>query len=311
MNAVLPPETAALPWANEHPGSAPRPVAAESRNGSPPPAADSRQRASQIQELLEKIGTLPDGVARDLFHECLQALLAFYGDGLGRILQLAGNAGAEGGQVLEALIRDELVRTLLLIHNLHPQSLETRLRAALDSVRPYLQSHGGNVELISLENDTARLRLQGTCQSCPSSAVTLELAVRQSLAEACPDLVGFEVEGVAGDSESRIPLGPEAPRWVVVDGFEPVAAGELRSLHVGGVPVVVCSVKGCLYAYRNRCAVCAARLDAGALDGGVLRCPSGHRFDVPRAGVCPEDPGVHLDPLPLIATHGIVKIAVK
>src|SRR5262249_24949788 len=107
----------------------------------------------------------------------------------------------------DALAHDKLVRGLLLIHGLHPVPLESRLAAALDKIRPYLQSHGGNVELISLRNDIARLRLQGTRRSCPSSAITLELAVRHALEEACPDLAGFEVEGAAPEPEPAAP-GP-------------------------------------------------------------------------------------------------------
>ena len=58
-----------------------------------------------------------------------------------------------------------------------------------------MASHGGNVELLSLENEVARLRLQGACKTCPSSTITMELALRQAIEEACPDLAGFEVEG--------------------------------------------------------------------------------------------------------------------
>ena len=51
---------------------------------------------------------------------------------------------------LAALTADDLVSSLLVIHGLHPQDLETRVAAALDSVRPYLGSHGGNVELMDI-----------------------------------------------------------------------------------------------------------------------------------------------------------------
>jgi Fe-S cluster biogenesis protein NfuA len=77
---------------------------------------------------------------------------------------------------------------------LHPVDLATRLQEALEKVRPYLESHGGNVELLGLEDGFARLSLRGACKTCPSSSVTLELAVRKALEEACPDLLGFNVE---------------------------------------------------------------------------------------------------------------------
>jgi Fe-S cluster biogenesis protein NfuA len=102
--------------------------------------------------------------------------------------------GAPGQELLRRLADDPCIKGLLLIHGLHPLDLATRLRQALDKVRPYLQSHGGNVELLSLANGFARLRLRGACKTCPSSSVTLELAVRKALEEDCPDLLGFNVE---------------------------------------------------------------------------------------------------------------------
>jgi Fe-S cluster biogenesis protein NfuA len=148
----------------------------------------------RLQELLARAERIPNESARALVYESLQSLLTFYGDGLGQLLKLVKEApGAD--DVLQRLAGDPLVSGILLVHGLHPVALETRLLSALDKLRPYFKSHGGNVELVSLENEFARLRLQGTCKTCPSSSVTLELAVRRALEEACPDLIGFAVDG--------------------------------------------------------------------------------------------------------------------
>ena len=176
-------------------------------NGAPQAYGDAKRQGKHIQDLIERIEGLPDTGARELFQECLHSLLQLYGDGLARILQLVNNAGADGEKVRDALIHDKLVSGLLLIHGLHPIGMEARLRGALDKIRPYLQSHNGNVELLGVEGNVARLRLQGTCKTCPSSSVTLELAVRQVIEEACPDLAGFEVEGVNPQTEQPAP-GP-------------------------------------------------------------------------------------------------------
>src|SRR5580700_3682562 len=105
---------------------------------------------ARIQQLLEQIEALPSPSTRELIHEFMEATLAFYGQGLARILQVVSESGPEGQNAYQQLINDKVVRGLLLIHDLHPADLETRLRDALDQVRPYLESHGGNVELISL-----------------------------------------------------------------------------------------------------------------------------------------------------------------
>lgn len=162
-------------------------------NGDPKAPKDSREIGRRLQELIEQMQTQPNPSARALLQECLQSLLAFYGEGLSRMLDQIHAAGSEGKKILDRLLKDPAISGLLLIHGLHPVPLETRLRGALEKVRPYMQSHGGNIELLSLENDVAQIRLEGTCKSCPSSAVTLELAVRRAVEEACPDLAGFEV----------------------------------------------------------------------------------------------------------------------
>ncbi len=149
--------------------------------------------AQHLQDLLEQIQAQPNTAARALLQDCLQSLLAFYGEGLSRILAHIQADAVSGPKILEQILRDQSVSGLLLIHGLHPVPLEARARDALEKVRPYLLSHGGNIELLSLENEVARVRLQGTCKTCPSSVITLELAVRRALEEACPDLVGFEV----------------------------------------------------------------------------------------------------------------------
>ena len=168
--------------------------ASANTTSAPPPQKDLLQEGRKLQQLVQQAEELHDPVARAIVHECLRGLLAFYGDGLARILQVVQSSGTAGEHVYAQLVEDPVVRGLLLIHGLHPIDLPARLRQAMEKVRPYMESHGGNVELLSLENDVAKFRLQGACKTCPSSSVTMELALRRAIEEACPDLMGFEVE---------------------------------------------------------------------------------------------------------------------
>jgi Fe-S cluster biogenesis protein NfuA/nitrite reductase/ring-hydroxylating ferredoxin subunit len=267
---------------------------------------------ARIQQLLEQIESVPSPSTRELIHDFMEATLGFYGQGLARILQVANESGPGGQKVFQQLIKDKVVRGLLLIHDLHPSNLETRLLEALEEVRPYLQSHGGNVELIGLTGEAATLRLHGTCKSCASSAVTLELAIRHAIEEACPDLIGFEVEGIAEDRAAsgmvdRISDGK--PNWMEVENAEHLQDGAWIPVRIAGKRLLVCKVNGNLYAYRNNCPVCNVPFDAGAFEAGSLRCPLGHRFDVQRAGHCDEMPTAHLDPFPLLFQEGVVRVA--
>ena len=189
--------------------------------------------------------------------------------------------------------------------------LETRLQEALGKVRPYLESHGGNVQVVSLQDGVARLRLQGTCNGCPSSAVTLELAIKDAIAEACPDLVDLQVEGVVASPEHKVPISPGGPHWTVLNGFGAPGEGESKTTELAGVSVIVSKVRGNLYAYRDECPACGLALETGALEDGFLRCRLGHRFDVRLAGRCPDNDDVHLEPLPLLAQGEVVKVSVR
>ena len=146
----------------------------------------------RIEELLEQVEQLPDAAARDTALELVQGLLDLYGEGLTRIVGHV--AQADDGTLAEALAGDELVAHLLLLHGLHPVPLEQRVRGALDEVRPYLEAHSGNVELLGIDAGVVRLQLQGSCSGCPSSAVTLKHAVEEAIHKAAPDVTEIVAE---------------------------------------------------------------------------------------------------------------------
>ncbi len=269
------------------------------------PTVTVSQHGKRIQELIEQVERLPDLAQRTLMLDTLQSLLTFYGQGLERILRIIKNADASGQKAMDAIAKDKLISSILLIHDLHPDSLEKRLHDALAKVQPYLKTHGGNVEVAGLENGVARLRLQGTCKSCASSAVTMELAIRRSIEENCPDLEGLEVEGMA-QSQSPKATG----KWVSLPSYAEPGEGEMKFTHINGVSVAVCRLAGNLFAYRNHCPVCELTFDPGKFEDGALRCPNGHSFDVRQAGIGIKEPSTHLDPFPLLVETGQVSVCV-
>ncbi len=149
----------------------------------------------RVEGLVHRIEGLADEEARAVALELVQALMEFHGAGLDRLMEIVAGAGNAGDAIFDDFARDGLVSSLLLLYGLHPVPLETRVTRALDSVRPYLDSHGGNVELIAIENDVVRLRLEGSCKSCPSSSMTLKLAIEEAIMNAAPDVVRIEAEG--------------------------------------------------------------------------------------------------------------------
>jgi Fe-S cluster biogenesis protein NfuA len=153
---------------------------------------------AEVERLLDLLEALPDRLARETALETVQAVVELYGEGLRRI------AGGLDGPRVRALAEDELVAHLLLLHGLHPVTVEQRVRDALVGVRPYLESHGGDVELLEVADGVVRLRLEGSCEGCPASAMTLKLAIEEAVLAAAPDVDRVEAEGVTEPDASPL-----------------------------------------------------------------------------------------------------------
>jgi Fe-S cluster biogenesis protein NfuA/nitrite reductase/ring-hydroxylating ferredoxin subunit len=260
------------------------------------------ERVEELQAQLESTGAL---APRELAEELVSSVVQMYGAGLERIVDLLLAAGGEGERLAASLADDPLVATLLLIHDLHPVPLEQRVQQALDSVRPYMESHGGNVELLSLEHGVARIHLKGSCSDCSASSVTLELAIKQALEEAAPDLEGLEVEGM----KAEVTASSEST-WIGVESVASLTDGSLAAVSVAGSDLVVANVDGSLLAYRDRCASCGAPLHGGLLMAGALSCPECARsFFLPSAGRSMDGDRLQLEPVPLLHEQGRVKVA--
>ena len=281
--------------------------AAAGRNVIDPPE-DTPPGVERVQDLIAEIEALPESAERELMRDCLYSLLEFYGDGLRRILAFL--AGPSYEKLRSDLVGDDVVRAMLLVHGLHPVPLAQRLAEALESVRPYMESHGGDIEVAAIVDGVATLRLEGHCKTCPSSTVTLELAVRRAIEDACPDLEKLEVEGMAAPAEPRFRPPPGAPAWHILGRECDLGDATLQARQVNGARVVLCKVGGLRYAYRDYCPHCAKDLTGATLDGAILNCACGHRFDVRRAGGSSDGSHFHLEPFPLVVAGGVVKVAV-
>jgi Fe-S cluster biogenesis protein NfuA/nitrite reductase/ring-hydroxylating ferredoxin subunit len=260
--------------------------------------------ADQPGQTGERIGTLLDAlgaggaVARGRAEDLVREVTDLYGAGLARILEILKDRGLLDRPTLDALTADELVAGLLVIHGLHPQDTQTRVAAALDGVRPYLGSHGGDVELLDVSADgVVRLKLLGTCQGCPSSSVTLKFAVEEAIESAAPEVTAIEV--VEAESRPAVPAvipvdallvrlnSPDhagasagaspgagvgqhwqehAPgSWQAAPEIAGLEQGEVAGFLVGGYPVLACRTGQDLYAYRDYCPRCTGSMAGAAL----------------------------------------------
>jgi Fe-S cluster biogenesis protein NfuA/nitrite reductase/ring-hydroxylating ferredoxin subunit len=285
-----------------------------------PNSKTSQKRIERIEQLIQKIESVADPELRASAVELVQSLMELHGEGINRLLEIVSEHAA-GQAIIDNLGEDELVGGLLMLYGLHPVDFQSRVLQALDKVRPYLKSHGGNVELLAVDEGMVQLQMVGSCHGCPSSAMTLKLAIEEAIYEAAPDVTEIRVAGVVDQPSAAptlVPLQrirsetaqPQNSPWKEVSGVGSLGQGSVRAIVVSGQPVLFCRLNGDFYAYACSCSSCGAKLDAAWLEATALVCPNcEERYDVLHAGLGLNQSGLQLQPFPLLMEGGLAKIA--
>ncbi len=157
----------------------------------------------RVEELVEKIESSPDPSFRADALELVQTLMEFHGAGIERMMDITSNAGAAGYAIFDDLASDDLVASMLLLYGLHPIDIGERVLGAIEKVRPSLSLHEGDVELLGIDDGVVTLKLKGSCDGCPSSALTLKNTIEEAILAAAPDVIRIEVEQAVKKPETQ------------------------------------------------------------------------------------------------------------
>jgi len=267
-----------------------------------------------IKELETLVGTLErDGDERALM-----------------LLELVDAIHRPGVELIAAGEHDHPVALALLsMYDLAPLDERIEVEEALDEIRPYIESHGGGLELLDVEDGVVHVRMSGSCDGCAGSAITLRRGVEEILREryeGFKEVVAHEPEGAEahqnGNGNGAGAGGPQLlqieglrkPAFEAVAQLEDVPAGSLMAVEAGGKSVLLSNVEGEVYAFHNVCPVDdRSRLDGGRLAGVAIVCPwhncaydarSGKRIDDR-----PQDPGLAV--IPIAVSDGTIEVAVN
>jgi hypothetical protein len=155
-------------------------------SGEPDFAARMR-RAEEIVVELERRG----GDAAEGARELLAATLALHEAGFARMIAIADAHGDPGRAILRAFAADADVASLLLLHDLHPEPLAVRVRAALDEAGSALRHGGGRIESLSCEDGVVRVVVARTPHGTSARSM-----IEEALVAAAPDAARIEVEEI-------------------------------------------------------------------------------------------------------------------
>jgi Fe-S cluster biogenesis protein NfuA len=168
----------------------------------PPQRSEFRLKTERVEKLAARLESASDPELRATALDLVQSVVELHGAALQRLVDALMRT-PEGEQALNEALENDLISSMLLLHNLHPDDIETRVLRGIQKVRPYLKSHGGDVEFAGVRDGIVHLRLHGTCGSCPSSSITLKNAVEDALFEVAPDIVQIVSDSAAATAQSE------------------------------------------------------------------------------------------------------------
>lgn len=270
----------------------------------------------QLNALLDSIEQHPDAALRESVRSLVFSVIELHHDALQRLLEITAQHYA-GEDLLQQFSSDEIISAVLMVHELMPQDIATRVQKALEHAREHLQDYGAEVELIGIKAGVARLRLIGSAASASVSTAMLKGVIEQSLHELAPDLLNVEYDDLIAAAQPprlvQIAPGPAPPsqaKMIPVMRADDVPENSLRVLEIGDLNLLIGRVAGAFYACRNACPHRGLSLEKSLLEGAVLTCPwHGYQFDLRQGGRCLNDPALRLNSLPLTVENEIIKVA--
>lgn len=268
---------------------------------------DDLDRLVQAIASLETIVAAWDEQQRITVQALKSAIEDLHKEAFKRLIRTLKDDPAAGGR-LRAALSDQVVYGVLLFHGLVREPLESRVQKALDEVRPFMATHGGDVELVAVKApDTVEVRLLGACHGCPASGRTLTESVEKAIRQHCPEIL--HIHQVSRGRAGSKPLGnagaatlhfvspfahPARDGWLAAARLNEIPDGGLLERTVQGRSVLLHRQGTQVSCMDNRCAHLGMPLEMGDIADGVITCPY-HGFKyLLETGECLTAPEVQL-----------------
>ena len=219
---------------------------------------------------------------------------------------------------LKGALGDEIIYAVLRHFELIKPSLHERVEEALDSVRPMLASHGGNVELVAVKPPhQVDVRFVGACDGCPASMLTFTAGVKKAIEAHCPEITRIEqIRGLAAPTDVNGGVQFVSPfaanrtgGWHDAGKLIDIPEGGVLKLIIGGEDVFLSKNGNVVSCFQNACAHLNLPLDEGEISDGILTCPHhGFQYDL-QSGECLTAPEVQLQPHAVRVIVGKVEVS--
>ena len=294
------------------PTGSPAGAPAEPGEETPPQTNPTPQQLAEAVDRARELLSPLDADIRERAEKLVKARDAFLASGVREMVRRL-KADERSKPVLFELVDDPVIYAVLLELGIVRPDVTTRVARAMERVKPYVKSHGGDIELVRVEDTpegkTAFVRLHGSCSGCSMSAETLRDGVQESITSIVPEVTRVEEvkDGpVAGVVQLTIGSSDDTHGWV--EGPEPdaVTADAPYRFRTDEHDILIIRQEDRLFAYRNECPHQGLPMHDGEIVGDTITCPyHGFCFDT-GSGECHTEPQVQLEPFPLRIEGGKV-----
>lgn len=278
---------------------------------------------SELQALLEELDgrigqleQLPHPEIQAQVFTVLQLIDQLHRGSVSRLSEFLKEKG-----LWEDVLEDEVINLLLTLYDQIPLDEATQVDDALQSVRPYIASHGGELEVVKVENGTVHVMLKGSCQSCSASDATLTHGVETALRE---DFAGFKAMVVHESNEPArddwieltvLPVNtqqPQGPVFKDVARLSDLAQDHVNIIRLEHKNILLLRLGYDVFAYDVDCPGCNLSLDGAKLSGNVLVCPwTNCAFDIRNGRRVDGEEGAGLKVYPVTVQDNQVLLAME
>lgn len=271
---------------------------------------DFNQLVREIDENLKKLSEIEN---EEILNRCMslkesiEQLNAYILKKLIRIIKYSEN----GSPILREIASDPEIYAILLKYGIVKPDINTKVIYALEKIKPYMKSHGGDVELVKIEGDTVYVALKGACTGCSSSMTTLKEGIEKIIKETVPEIkyvraVPYNPSAVSfhiGINDSREELIKAIP-------LKEIWGKEISRFKTENVDVILINYGGNIYAYKNSCAHLGLGLENGHIENSCIVCPHhGFKYRV-ETGECVNVPHVQLEPVKVVIKEDTIWLKV-
>lgn len=152
-----------------------------------------REKVRKIGQLVANLDEVKDSEGRIAARELVRLVMAMHGAAVEKMMEIIHARGA-GAEIIDKLGRDRVVGSLLALHGLHPDDVETRVMRALEEAGTNLRKQEVEVQVLEATESGVRIRITMGDHACGSTEAAVRTAIEEAVYEAAPEVTSLVIE---------------------------------------------------------------------------------------------------------------------